>query len=45
MGVCLRFGAATPYLSVYVLESLFLIAALAVIAPQLRRPQPSLRAS
>ncbi|MDZ7603305.1 MAG: PucC family protein, partial [Hoeflea sp.] len=40
-----RFGAATPYLSVYVLEILFLIAALAVIAPLLRRPQPSLSAS
>ena len=41
-----RFGVATPYLSVYVLEVLFLIAALAVIAPLLRRkPAQGLRAS
>ena len=40
------FGAATPYLAVYALEILFLIAALAVIAPLLRgRAAPTLRVS
>jgi BCD family chlorophyll transporter-like MFS transporter len=35
------FGAATPYLAVYVLEIGFLIAALAVIAPLLRGGKPA----
>lgn len=42
------FGAATPYLAVYLLEILFLIAALAVIAPLLmgsNKPAADLRAS
>ncbi|KGF70498.1 protein pucC [Hoeflea sp. BAL378] len=40
------FGAATPYISVYALEILFLLAALAVIAPLLRgRATPGLSAS
>lgn len=39
------FGVATPYLAVYALEILFLLSALAVIAPLLRgRTAPALRA-